>query len=165
MDASTFQKRWSFGPLKKASRAALEQLQLPVEAKSFLAEGGLPVHGPLELTFDVSLQVTKAGLIRIGSDSATEMCIDPGRQGAVVSVDPEGKLPTRFVNSSAMQLAEFILLYRESAEAAKDLADDEEVQRLSEDVIRAWRNLDPEAFSDRENWWAVVAEQMEAGLL
>jgi hypothetical protein len=74
----------------------------------------------------------------------------------VVSTDPDGQFPRRFVNSSVELLAQFLQVVSST-------------ERSDDDHERAmWGKLaeiDPCAFADEENWWSVVLEQvrLEAG--
>jgi hypothetical protein len=111
-------------------------------------------YEPLLLTFYGHEARASGDGVIIGDDYGTELHLTP--DGSVVSIDPEGELPRRFVNSSVERLAEFLQV----VSATKRSDDDAE--------LAMWRKLadiDPRAFVDEENWWAVVLEQvrLEAG--
>lgn len=105
-------------------------------------------YEPLLLTFYGREARQSGDDVIIGDDYGTELHVRA--DGSVHSVDPEGKLPTRFVNSSVAHLAQFIEIV-----SGTDRADDVREREM-------WGKLaaiDPTAFADRENWWAVVLEQ------
>ncbi|MGA2257829.1 MAG: SUKH-4 family immunity protein, partial [Thermoguttaceae bacterium] len=100
----------------------------------------------------------------VGDDYGTELRVDGA--GSVYSVDPRGKLPTRFVNSSLSALAEFIDAHRALLSDTRDAEPDEAAQVAAvESFHRRLALVDAVAFSDNENWWAVIVEQMRDGLL
>ena len=111
-------------------------------------------YEPLLLTF-YGHEAREAGDdVIIGDDYGTELHLVP--DGSVVSIDPEGRLPRRFVNCSVEQLAQFLHVVSGTARS-----DDEREREM-------WRKLaeiDPRAFADEGNWWAIVLEQvrLEAG--
>jgi hypothetical protein len=111
-------------------------------------------YEPLLLTF-YGHEAREAGDdVIIGDDYGTEFHLTP--DGSVVSIDPRGQLPRRFVNSSVEQLARFL-----EVASGTERSDDEREREM-------WRklaDLDLRAFADEENWWAVVLEQvrLEAG--
>jgi hypothetical protein len=122
----------------------------------------LPSHfEPLLLTFYGERSRLGSDHVVIGDDYGTELRVR-FNDGAVISLDPQGELPCRFVNASIEHLAEFIAAYRSYCGLASAEADiDPLVRQLRERLIA----IDPAAFADHENWWAVVLEQSEDGLL
>jgi hypothetical protein len=111
-------------------------------------------YEPLLLTFYGHNAREAGDNVIIGDDYGTELHLTA--DGAVVSIDAEGNLPTRFVNSSIARLAQFLQVVSHS-----ERSDDEHEREM-------WRKLaglDPPAFADEENWWAVILEQvrLEAG--
>jgi len=111
-------------------------------------------YEPLLLTF-YGREAREAGDgVIIGDDYGTELHLTA--DGTVVSIDPEGQLPARFMNSGVAQLAQFLEVVSRA-----DRPDDER----GREMWRELAELDPPAFADEENWWAVVLEQVrqEAG--
>jgi hypothetical protein len=115
-------------------------------------------YGPLELTFYGPRARPNADLVIIGDDRGTDLCVSLA-DGTVYSVDPQRELPTRFVNSSIEEFARFIEV-SENVSIAEN-TDGEAVARLMREALA---KIDPAAFSNPENWWAVVLEQMAYGL-
>jgi hypothetical protein len=110
-------------------------------------------YDPLLLTFyGRDAREVNGGEILIGNDYGTELRVRSA-DGVVLSVDPQGKLPTRFVNSGVEQLARFLEVV-----SAVDRGDDRDGgKRSMRDRLRA---IDPPAFADAENWWSLVLEQV-----
>ncbi len=122
----------------------------------------LPVcYEPLQLTFYGQRARRHGGYVVIGDDYGTELRVRLS-DGAVYSIDPDSQLPVRFVNSGIEQLAKFIQLYRSSTEAATS---DTDTATLARQMRARLALLDPPVFDNSENWWAVVLEQAEDGLL
>jgi hypothetical protein len=119
--------------------------------------GRLPARfEPLQLTFYGRSARASGTDVVIGDDYGTELHrVAP--DGGIYSIDPEGTLPTRFVNSGVEQLARFIDVCQAHADRPKDESD-----RLLWPELEA---IDPRAFADAENWWALVREQVRVGLL
>jgi SUKH-4 immunity protein of toxin-antitoxin system len=118
------------------------------ELREFVAARLPPAYEPGLLTF-YGRDIRRAGDdVVIGDDYGTELCIRP--DGTVVSIDREGKLPMRFVNSSLEHFAQFLEMV-----SATDRTDDQSERAM-------WSRLtviDPPAFDNEDNWWALVWEQ------
>ncbi|WP_160311410.1 SUKH-4 family immunity protein [Rhodopirellula islandica] len=113
-------------------------------------------YEPLLLTFHDARLVD--GVSVIGGDGGGRLELDGDR---IISRDPTGQLPTRFVNSSMRQLQSCIDAHRAYADTVRD-DDDGAASAVFSDAIFA---IDPECFADPENWWAVVVKQTRDGLL
>jgi hypothetical protein len=118
---------------------------------------------PLLLTFyRAPLEVVGRAVV-VGTDEGTQIRVDLA-DGRVFSVDPEGDLPTRLVNSSVEQLADAIAAYREYAARVRDV-DDDAAARLVEELRRRLEAIDGGATSGPSGWWSLILEQAEHGLL
>jgi len=100
----------------------------------------------------------------IGSDDGAELRVDL-ETGHVSSVDPDGELPTRLMNSSVGQLARTIAAYVEYSKLARAVSDEAAARRRVQDLRRQIETIDTAAAADSEAWWSVVLEQTEDGLL
>jgi hypothetical protein len=85
--------------------------------------------------------------------------------GRVTAVDPEGELPTRFLNSTIEQLVRSIDAYRDYGSSVSGAADESAARALVKDLRQALARIDPAAVAGPETWWALVLEQATAGLL
>lgn len=84
--------------------------------------------------------------------------------GEILSIDPDGKLPTRFVNSSILTLLAFLEQYsKERPKLAQ--ASDEEASEIVASMKDKLRALDARSLDDPENWWSLILEQTEQGLM
>ena len=124
------------------------------ELRDLMAARLPPTYEPLLLTFYGHEARDTGDSVIIGDDYGTELHVIT--DGTVLSVDPKGQLPMRFVNSSIELLAEFVDVVSET-----DRSHDER-ERAMWHTLAA---LDPPAFADEQNWWAVVLEEVrqEAG--
>jgi hypothetical protein len=135
-------------------------LQLVEAAVTRLPES----YEPLLLTFYRAPLEVVEGAVVIGTDDGAELRVDLA-DGRVSSVDPEGDLPSRFVNSSMDQLADAIAAYRDHAARVCDVIDDDEAIRLVQELRRRLEAMDAGAISDPDGWWSLILEQAEHGLL
>ena len=119
---------------------------------------------PLLLTFYDAPRWLDSRCAVLGSDEGTELRVEAD-SGRVTSVDPEGTLPTRFVNSTVEQLVHCIDAYRDYASAVARATDESTARAVAEDLRRTLANIDPSSVADREAWWALVVEQACQGLL
>lgn len=139
--------------------------KLSEENKQILCDMGLP-EKPLEfLSFDLNkidnIKLDEEHII-IGNDYGTKICIN--KNDEIVSVDEEGEYATRYVNSSLSKLLAFIEIY-DCCEARFDNISDEEAGFVINEVKRKFNEVDAKALSDEENWWSVILEQVEQGLM
>jgi hypothetical protein len=123
-----------------------------------------PRFEPLLLTFNDSPRWLDDGCAVLGSDDRSELRVDAD-SGRVTSVDPEGELPTRFLNSTIEQLVRCIDAYRDYGSTVRRAADESAARALVEDLRQTLARIDPAAVADPEAWWALVLEQASAGLL
>jgi hypothetical protein len=121
-------------------------------------------YEPLLLTFYGNAVREVGNLIVFGDDSGTNICLNL-YDGFVYSVDLKNELPTRFVNTDVDCLGKFLSAHqRYASEVIKTDSEGEQlkiVKRLREELVA----IDSKAFDEPENWWAVVLEQMEDGLM
>jgi hypothetical protein len=117
-------------------------------------------YKPLLLTFHEPQLID--GAIVLGSDDGTQLILV---SDAVNSVDPKGRLPRRFVNSSIAAFASCIEAHREYCDAVTDASSDVEELRVAERLAVALAKIDSAALADPEHWWSVVVEQVRDGLL
>jgi hypothetical protein len=129
------------------------------------AAAALPEHyEPLLLRFfRPPLRLVDAAAV-IGSDEEAELRADLDT-GRVASVDPEGRHPARFVNSSIDRLAQTIAAYVEYSANVREVDDERAAVRLVRGLRDRISAIDAPAVADAETWWSLILEQAEAGLL
>ena len=153
------------------------ELAIPADSRTFLHDTGLPLESELEVRFSNEVAVLEEFIgtdnlaakpdernsYRIGTDGGTEICLKRG-SGEVVSVDPTGQLPSRFVNSSIASFIVCLGIFAKYRTRIARLADDE-IDELIPSTEAEIRKADDHALNHAENWWSVVVEQMQDGLL
>lgn len=130
------------------------------ETKNILCDIGLPEE-PLHLIrFDVkSEEITKLNdLTVIGDDYGTSICINENDE--ILSVDPEGEYPERFINKDLDSFLSFIREYYLFECKAENSGEDEIASALAA-LREKFNAIDAGALSNEENWWSVVLEQTE----
>lgn len=121
-------------------------------------------YEPLDILFSSPApHATAANLVVIGAERfGNDICVDRDT-GRVWSLDPEGDLPTRFINSDVERLMASLgaheALVRIRIE--RGAVPDEDAEVLS----RALAAIDADALADEEHWWAVIVEQIGDGLM
>ncbi len=117
---------------------------------------------PLLLSFYGSNARVKDDFVIIGDDSAIDLCVDM-RDNCLYAVDPEGKLPVRFVNSGLEQFIRFFNAYKEFSDKldrARD-ADAVSYRELKRTLRPQLTAIDDRALSGVEKWWEPAVEQLE----
>jgi len=134
------------------------------ELREFVAESLPRKYEPLSLTFYGRDVRENGDLIIFGDDYGTNLCLSLS-QGFIYSVDPKNEVPTRFVNTNVECLAKSLFVHQQYANQVAITAS--EVEQLT--ILRKLRDeliqIDARVFNHTENWWAVVLEQSENGLL
>jgi hypothetical protein len=158
---------WGEDLLVRWPRNLVIEMNLPEGAKRFLAEVGLPREVDWTMRFELTPQELQRSehdprQLVIGYDDVAAIGLDKQREGCVVSTGPDGK--QRFVNSDVHRFGEFLVLYQRYRLAVRN-SDDEGAQEVIAKTEQEMRASDPTALSDPECWWAVIVEQMRAGLL
>lgn len=124
----------------------------------------LPVEfEPLLLTFYSTPRSGDIGLA-IGTDERTQIVVDQ-ETGVVESIDPDGELPTRFVNSSIDHLASCIEAFATYIEVVRETDDDSRIAEACEALRECLAAVDPASTAGPDNWWSLVLEQVDDGLL
>jgi len=126
------------------------------EVRQLVAEQLPNRYEPVLLTFYGHESRPRGDYIIIGDDYGTELCVRLS-DGAVYSVDPEGSLPRRFMNSGIRQLAKFISIYETGRAEAPSEPGCLEARRLRNKMAE----IDLKAIEDPENWWSRILDQVE----
>jgi hypothetical protein len=159
---------WGEDSLVKWPRDLLARIDLPNDAKRFLAEVGLPCVSDWTMRFDLTLDQMQQATIEprcfiIGYDYKCPILLDKQKRGSVISVE-HGR-NERFVNTDICRFGECLVLYQQYRLAVRAMDDEEKIQNLISNTENAMRAIDPTAFADANDWWAVIIEQMRSGLL
>jgi SUKH-4 immunity protein len=137
--------------------------------KQALVEVGLPrfvdpfFEARIQSSRQPSIHSTSSGdLYQIGWDMGREMGVASAARG-VYAVDPEGELPELFVNSSAVQLVEFLHYVGQLRQEYPRMTD-EQIDSSLADLKARLTKIDERAFKNAGDWWSQVFEQMELGM-
>ena len=102
------------------------------------------------------------GYTVIGNDYRTDICIDS--KGEIISSDPEQELPTRFINQDLNSFLKFLNLFAVYYTKVGEAGEEEQHQILKE-LKEEFNGIDSRALDYEDNWWSVILEQMEMGLM
>lgn len=152
-------KQWWGDRLVPVPESALAGGSLSIRTHSFLAKLGVPRDPPLLVTFYTSDELLRPLTVAgntywvVGDDCGTKIGLR--RSGDVWSVDPEGQLTCRFINTSIAYFVLFLGLYEAQFKNARDAVE-----------LRAqFHENDLFALSNEDNWWSLILEQIGQGLL
>ncbi|MGO8843380.1 MAG: SUKH-4 family immunity protein [Methyloceanibacter sp.] len=160
---------WGWENLKRWSEDSLRDVVIPQPSKQFLIQVGLPCNEDWTLRFDpepdhVPRLPNKANYRRIGFDDDVPICLDEKRDGCVVAVETEVGGSERFINSSVERFGHFLVLYEEYRKAARAVSE-EVIVKIIPGIEERMRKADPKVFDNPNNYWPVIVEQMNQGLL
>jgi hypothetical protein len=146
--------------------AALRRAGVSDADASFLDRVGMPRNVNWTLDFASAAQEVRtlpghASMVVIGGDDQNPICLRVS-DGNVVCVEEDGL--ERFMNSTIFALADFLCAYQVYRAQVGDLEDDA-IDELIAATESKMRITDAAALSNEENYWSVVLEQMEEGLL
>jgi hypothetical protein len=151
-------------PLTLISHSSISE-----SVKDFLTSVGLPTRSGLLFPFfkrseDFSVwNYEEHSYLVLAEERGQKLCLDL-ETGNIFVVDSRNELPTRFVNSDIESLIEFIQVYSQ----AKDIflkAPEKGVTKIVSSLRKRFSDKDPKALEGDENWWAIILEQTEQGLM
>ena len=100
--------------------------------------------------------------IIIGNDFGTNICVN--HKDEIVSIDTENEYPIRFINKDLETFLKFIVIIL-LHENEIDEADDDEINQVMQKVRTEFNIVDIQALSSEENWWSIILEQIELGVM
>ena len=103
-----------------------------------------------------------SGYTVIGNDYGTDICINS--KGEIISLDPEQELPTRFINRDLETFLKFLNIFTAYHMKVREVDEEKQIQILDE-MKEEFDKLDSRALDYEDNWWSVILEQMEMGLM
>ena len=138
---------------------------MDIDALRALVQQELPdKYEPLLLSFRVADDHRYGRCIAIGDDYGTTLYCDP-EDGHVISVDDQGRLPSRFVNSGITQLAQCVAEYEKLRKPREQAVSDEAHSELAQTLRLRLRGVDERALEQSEHWWSVILQQVDEGSL
>lgn len=138
---------------------------LPDDTKAILCDIGVPKSPTPFIEFNITeIEDIMLGeqYYVIGNDFGTKICVN--HQGEVLSIDLEGEYPMRYINSNLSSFLECIAIYLSFEDAMKS-SDEEEIGQVIDKLKENFDLIDSSALCSNENWWPVILEQIEMGLL
>lgn len=132
--------------------------------KRILCEIGLPEEPLNFIKLNIkSLNITKIDyeFIVIGDDIGTYICINS--KDEIISIDPQHEYPNRFINSDLESFLSFIVIFLKHT---KDkVTSDADIKQIVFDIKNEFKKTDEKALCSDENWWCIILEQFEFGLI
>lgn len=155
--------------LIKISPSLIRGYLISSNTKNFLLSIGLPgdendlINFYTNPEFHLAYKHLNDRYIVIGDDFGTKICIDE-KSDEIFSVDDREELPTRFINSNIEFLLAFLVIYKSHLPLLEDATDDEAV-KIVKKMKKVFREIDSKALKNEENWWPLILEQIEDGLM
>lgn len=138
------------------------------ELVAFLTEVGLPIAAQNGITFYRDERLLE--VVPIAGVDFHRIADEPGavlglRSGSdeLWAVDPDHRLPPRFVNSSISLFLLFLRLFDESRSDLLNAAREEDYQSIIDQLHQCLADRDPRALEDSRNWWSIALEEAEEG--
>lgn len=149
---------------KLMTREEYRNCNLSNNTKKLLCDIGLPAQ-PLEfIEFSIDKienMMLDSKHVVIGSDFDTSICIDS--KDEVVSVDWGNEYPIRFINKNLEAFLQCIIIFLSFENKIID-AEDETIAQVMQELRENFNAVDIQALQE-ENWWAIILEQIELGLI
>lgn len=146
-----------------------EVVRLPAATKTFLTKEGIPaIKTDLINLYNneskiVPIMYKNVKYLVIGDDFGTSICVRE-ETGSVFAIDLSGDIPERFVNSDIEKMLSCLATYFENLTALQRVSD-EDAGELVGDIKETLQQIDPPCLNNEENWWSVLLEQTELGLM
>lgn len=150
---------------KLNAREDYRNCRLSNSTKKILCDIGLPYEPLNYVRFNIDKidsTFEDEEYIAIGSDLGTDICIN--YKDEVVSVDRENEYPIRFINRSLESFLEFIVIIIKYEDELKE-SDDDEIIKVMQKIRKEFDEIDIQALSSDENWWSIILEQLELGVM
>ena len=133
--------------------------------KKILCDIGLPKEPLSFIQFNIEEMkdiIIDEEHIVIGNDFGTNICINHKEE--IVSIDPKGEYPIRFINKNLEIFLNFIIIFLLYEDKINDI-DDDEIHQVIWEIRKNFDVIDIQALSDEENWWSIILEQVELGIM
>lgn len=149
---------------KLIKREKYREYDLTNNTKKILCDIGLPLEPLYFIHFnieDIENIILDEENIIIGDDLGTYICVNS--KDEIVTIDPKGEYPKRFINKNLEAFLEFIVIYLSYEDIMKDTDDD--IDQTIQEIREKFDMIDAQALSSEENWWSLILEQVELGLM
>lgn len=150
---------------KLITREDYRNCDLSNNTKKILCDIGLPYEPLNFIQFNIeeieNIKLDEDYII-IGNDFGTNICVN--HKDEIVSIDTENEYPIRFINKDLETFLKFIVIIL-LHENEIDEADDDEINQVMQKVRTEFNIVDIQALSSEENWWSIILEQIELGVM
>ena len=147
------------------TREDYRNCDLSNNTKKILCDIGLPYEPLKFIQFNIGeiadIRLDEEYII-IGNDFGTNICVN--HKDEIVSIDIENEYPIRFINKDLETFLKFVVIFL-SYEKEIDEADDDEINQVMQKVRMEFDIIDIQALSSEENWWSIILEQIELGVM
>lgn len=130
-----------------------------------LCDIGLPYEPLNFVQFNIreieNIRLNKDYIV-IGNDFGTSICIN--NKDELISVDNRNEYPNRFINNCLESFLKFVVIYL-SYENEINEAGDDEISQVIQKIRAEFDVIDIYALSNEENWWSIILEQIEMGIM
>lgn len=150
---------------KLNTRKDYNNFDLTENTKKILCDIGLPKEPLGFIKFNIDELKTlkhEDDFVIIGTDLGTNICIN--KNDEIISVDFENEYPTRLINKNLESFLNFIVIFLLHEDEINS-ADDDTISQIIQKIKAEFEQIDELALNNQENWWPIILEQIETGMM
>lgn len=150
---------------KLNTRKDYNNFDLTENTKKILCDIGLPKEPLGFIKFNIDELKTlkhEDDFVIIGTDLGTNICIN--KNDEIISVDFENEYPTRLINKNLESFLHFIVIFLLHEDEINS-ADDDTISQIIQKIKVEFEQIDELALNNQENWWPIILEQIETGMM
>ena len=150
---------------KLNTRKDYNNFDLTENTKKILCDIGLPKEPLGFIKFNIDELKTlkhEDDFVIIGTDLGTNICIS--KNDEIISVDFENEYPTRLINKNLESFLHFIVIFLLHEDEINS-ADDDTISQIIQRIKAEFEQIDELALNNQENWWSIILEQIETGMM
>ena len=150
---------------KLNTRKDYNNFDLTENTKKILCDVGLPKEPLGFIKFNIDELKTlkhEDDFVIIGTDLGTNICIN--KNDEIISVDFENEYPTRLINKNLESFLHFIVIFLLHEDKINS-ADDDTISQIIQKIKAEFEQIDELALNNQENWWSIILEQIETGMM
>lgn len=150
---------------KLNTRKDYNNFDLTENTKKILCDIGLPKEPLGFIKFNIDELKTlkhEDDFVIIGTDLGTNICIS--KNDEIISVDFENEYPTRLINKNLESFLHFIVIFLLHEDEINS-ADDDTISQIIQKIKAEFEQIDELALNNQENWWPIILEQIETGMM
>ncbi|BDC97649.1 SUKH-4 family immunity protein [Treponema saccharophilum] len=150
---------------KLNTRKDYNNFDLTENTKKILCDIGIPKEPLGFIKFNIDELKTlkhEDDFVIIGTDLGTNICIN--KNDEIISVDFENEYPTRLINKNLESFLHFIVIFLLHEDEINS-ADDDTISQIIQKIKVEFEQIDELALNNQENWWPIILEQIETGMM